>query len=49
MGRCADCLREGGSRQPDLLIKLLCNLTVEEDGAAELLQLGKGDLEGFNM
>lgn len=49
VGRCADCLREGASRQPGMLIKLLCNLTLEEDGAAELLQLGRGDLEGFNM
>ena len=49
VGRCADAVREGSSRHPDLIIKLLCNLTLEQAGAAELMQLGKGDLEGYNM
>ncbi len=39
---------EQAPRQP-LLTMLLANLTVLEAGAEQLLQLGQGNLEGFNV
>lgn len=45
-----DYLRDENCRdRADLLIMLLANLTAEEDGAAAFLQLGKKDLEGYNL
>ena len=50
VARCVDWLREGRTvRHTDLVIKLLCNVTTLEQGSTDLLQLGEGDLEGFNM
>lgn len=49
-GRCMDYLRDEKCRdRADLLIMLLANLTTEEGGAAAFLQLGKKDLEGYNL
>ena len=47
---CMDLVRdaEQAPRQP-LLTMLLANLTVLEAGAEQLLQLGQGNLEGFNV
>lgn len=47
--RCMDYLRERSCLHPDLLIMLLANLTAAEEGAAALLQQGKGDMAGVNM
>lgn len=44
-----DYLREKTCPHPGLLIMLLANLTSLEEGAAALLQLGKGPLEGLNV
>ena len=50
VARCMDWLREGRTVQHvDLVTKLLCNVTTLEQGSTDLLQLGEGDLEGFNM
>ena len=50
VARCMDWLREGGAPEHTaLVVKLLCNLTTLGQGSKDLLQLGKGDLEGFNM
>lgn len=48
--RCMDYLRdETSSGNEDLLVMLLANLTADENGAAALLQVGKGPLEGLNL
>jgi len=45
-----DYLRdETSSGNEDLLVMLLANLTADENGAAALLQVGKGPLEGLNL
>lgn len=44
-----DYIREKSCAHPGLLIMLLANLTAAEEGAAALLQLGKGPLEGLNV
>ena len=50
VSRCMDWLRGGRTlRHTELVIKLLCNVTTVEQGSTDLLQLGTGDLEGFNM
>jgi len=50
VARCVDWLREGRTvRHTELVIKLLCNVTTLEQGSTGLLQLGEGDLEGYNM
>ena len=28
---------------------LLCNVTMPDEGSKQLLQIGRGDLEGFHM
>ena len=48
--RCMDYLKEHTCPgQEDLLVMLLANLTAAEEGAAALMQLGKGPLEGLNL
>ena len=47
--RCMDYIRERTCPHNDLLVMLLANLTSLEEGAAELLQLGKGALEGLHL
>ena len=49
VNRCMDYLREGVTPHVHLLIMLLCNLTLQDAGCQELLQLGQGDLEGWNV
>lgn len=45
-----DYIRDGSaSASPELLTMLLTNVTTTEAGSERLLQIGKGDLEGFNM
>ncbi len=43
------CLQENATVHPELLIMLLCNVTTTEQGSERLLQIGRGDLEGFHM
>ena len=47
VGRCIDYINEKSCAHPDLLVMLLANLTAAEEGAAALLQLGQGPLEGL--
>lgn len=47
VGRCMDYLRERSCAHPHLLVMLLANLTAAEEGAAALLQLGRGPAEGL--
>lgn len=47
--RSMDYLRERSCPHPHLLVMLLANLTAAEEGAAALLQLGKGAVEGLNL
>ncbi|GAB4814226.1 hypothetical protein N2152v2_001272 [Parachlorella kessleri] len=47
--RCMDYIRERTCPHNDLLVMLLANLTSLEEGAAALLQLGKGALEGLHL
>ena len=49
VNRVMDFLREGVTSQIHLLIMLLCNLTAQEAGCQDLLQLESEDLKGFNM
>lgn len=45
-----DYIRDGSaSTSPELLTMLLTNVTTTEAGSKQLLQVGKGDLEGFNI
>lgn len=45
-----DYIRDGSvTASPELLTMLLTNVTTTEAGSERLLQIGKGDLEGFNM
>ncbi|MEW5302753.1 MAG: hypothetical protein WDW36_005502 [Sanguina aurantia] len=51
VGRIMERLREPSvsTEHSRLLSMLLSNVTVSEQGSSDLLQLGKGPLEGFNM
>ena len=49
VNRVMDYIREESSKQVHLLVMLLCNLTAQEAGCKELLQLGQGSVEGFNV
>ena len=49
VNRVMDFLREGVTSQVHLLVMLLCNLTTQEAGCQDLLQLDSEDLKGFNM
>lgn len=42
-------LQENATKSPELLVMLLCNVTTPEEGSKQLLQIGCGDLEGFQM
>lgn len=44
-----DYVREKTCAHNGLLVMLLANLTSLEEGAAGLLQLGKGPLEGLHL
>lgn len=41
--------QEDATASPELLVMLLCNVTTTEQGSKQLLQIGRGDLEGFHM
>lgn len=47
--RVVDYLISGASQNDDLLLMLLANVTTIEMGSEQLLQLGQGVREGFNM
>ena len=47
--RCPHGLQENATAAPELLIMLLCNVTTTEQGSKQMLQVGRGDLEGFHM
>ena len=47
--RVVDYLVSGASGCDDLLLMLLANVTTLETGSQQLLQLGQGVREGFNM
>ena len=49
IARVMDYIREGSTPHHKLIAMLLCNLTVDEEGATHLLQLGQDKLEGLNM
>eukprot|EP00884_Botryococcus_braunii_P002751 jgi/Botrbrau1/12477/Bobra.0169s0024.1 len=49
VSRSMDLLRDQPGDRERLLIMLLSNLTVQEDAAEELLQVGSGVCEGFNF
>lgn len=49
VARVADYLISGSSGHDDLLLMLLANVTTIEKGSQQLLQLGQGVREGFNM
>ena len=49
IGRVMDYIREGSTPHHKLLSMLLTNLTVEEEGAGALLQLGQDKLEGLHV
>ena len=41
--------QEDATVSPELLVMLLANLSTTEPGSRLLLQIGRGDLEGFHM
>lgn len=49
VARAVDYVTDGASQNDDLLIMLLANVTALETGSEQLLQLGQGIREGFNM
>ncbi len=49
VARAVDYITDGASQHDDLLIMLLANVTTIEKGSEQLLQLGQGVREGFNM
>lgn len=49
VARAVDYVTDGASQNDDLLIMLLANVTTLETGSEQLLQLGQGIREGFNM
>lgn len=49
IARAVDYLVSKSSGHDDLLLMLLANTTTLEKGSEQLLQLGQGVREGFNM
>ena len=49
IARAVDYITDGAGQNDDLLIMLLANMTTLERGSEQLLQLGQGVREGFNM
>lgn len=49
VARVVDYLISEASSHNDLLLMLLANVTTLETGSEQLLQLGQGVREGFNM
>ncbi len=49
VARAVDYVTDGACQNDNLLIMLLANVTTIEKGAEQLLQLGQGVREGFNM
>ena len=49
VARAVDYVTDGACQNDDLLIMLLANVTTLEKGSEQLLQLGQGVREGFNM
>ena len=49
VARTVDYITDGASPHDDVLVMLLANLTTMEQGSQQLLQLGQGIREGFNM
>ena len=49
IARAVDYIMDGACQHDDLLIMLLANVTTLEQGSQQLLQLGQGVREGFNM
>lgn len=49
VARAVDYVTDGACQNDDLLIMLLVNVTTLEKGSEQLLQLGQGIREGFNM
>ena len=49
VARAVDYVTDGACQSDDLLIMLLANVTTLEKGSEQLLQLGQGVREGFNM
>ncbi len=48
--KAVDYIKDGGAAaSPELLTMLLTNVTTTEAGSCALLQMGRGDLEGFHM
>lgn len=41
--------QEDATAAPELLVMLLCNVTTMQQGSKQLLQIGRGDVEGFHM
>ena len=49
IARAVDYITDGAGQNDGLLIMLLANVTTIERGSEQLLQLGQGVREGFNM
>lgn len=49
VNRVMELIRENSCPHADLLSSLLANVTISEGGCRELLQIGKGSLEGLHM
>jgi hypothetical protein len=49
VARAVDYVTDGACQNDNLLIMLLANVTTIEKGSEQLLQLGQGVREGFNM
>lgn len=49
IARAVDYITDGAGQNDDLLVMLLANVTTIERGSQQLLQLGQGVREGFNM
>lgn len=47
--KAVDYIKDGNAASPELLTMLLTNVTTTEAGSCSLLQIGRGDLEGFHM
>lgn len=49
VARAIDYVTDGACQNDDILIMLLANVTTLDKGSQQLLQLGQGIREGFNM
>ena len=49
VARAVDYVTDGACQNDNLLIMLLANVTTIEKGSEQVLQLGQGVREGFNM